>query len=160
MKDTTLLKIPILDTVFKGLEEAFVGAEQNSHDFVWKEISTILKDERERGINKSCMINIIKNGKQESESVRLKEISLENVSRYPKWIPDNMDSSEIRYLEHKFTETEMKFLTMATSYNVFRHQKFGESLKQENQRILDHMIYKNAKPELIEDAKAESKKTM
>ena len=49
---------------------------------------------------------------------------------------------------------------MAASFNVFRNQKFGESLKQENQMILDDMIYKNAKPELIEDAKEESKKTM
>ena len=43
MKDTTLLITPILDTVFKGIEEAFVGEEQKSHDFVWKDISTHLK---------------------------------------------------------------------------------------------------------------------
>ena len=54
----------------------------------------------------------------------------------------------------------MKFLKMAASFNVFRHQKFGESINQENQRILDEMISKNAKPELIEDAKAQSKRTM
>lgn len=160
MKDTTLLKIPILDTVFKGLEEAFVGEEQNSHDFVWKEISTLLKDARAGKITKSCMINIIKNGKQESESVRLKEISLQFVPSNPKWIPENMDSTEVKYLEHKFTETELDFLRLAASFNVFRHQKFGESLKQENQRMVDDMISKNAKPELIEDAKAQSKKTM
>jgi hypothetical protein len=97
---------------------------------VWKEISTLLKDARAGEVTKSCMVNIIKNEKQ--ESVRLKEISLENVSSNPKWIPENMDSAEVRYLEHRFTETEMKFLKMAASFSVFRHQKFGESLKQEN----------------------------
>ena len=65
MKDTTLLKIPILDTVFKGFEESFVGEEQNSHDFVSKVISTVLKDVRGGEGTKSCMINIMKNGKQE-----------------------------------------------------------------------------------------------
>ena len=130
MKDTTLLKIPILDTDFKGLEEAFIGEEQNSHDLGWKEISTVLKTARAGEITKSCMINIIKNGKQESETVRLKEISLENISSNPKWIPENIDSTEVRYLEHKFTETEMKYLKLAASFNVFSHQKFGESLKQ------------------------------
>ena len=64
MKDTTLLKIPILDTVFKGFEEAFVGEEQNPHIFVWKELSTVLKDASAGQVTKSCMINIIKNGKQ------------------------------------------------------------------------------------------------
>ena len=108
MKDTTLLKIPILHTVFKGPEEAFVGEEQNSHDFVMKEISTLLKDARAGEITKSCMINIIQNEKQESEAVRLKEISLDNEPSNPKWIPENVDSTEVRYLEHKFTETEMK----------------------------------------------------
>ena len=60
-----------------------------------------------------------------------------------------MDSSEVRHLEHKFTETEMKFLKMAASFSGVRHQDFGESLNQENQRIRDDMISKNAIPELI-----------
>ena len=85
---------------------------------------------------------------------------MENVAINQQWIPDNRDSSEITYGEHEVTETEMKFLKLAASFNVFRHQKFGESLKQENQRVLDDMTSKNAKPELIEDAKAQSKKTM
>ena len=54
----------------------------------------------------------------------------------------------------------MNFLKMAEPFNVFRHQKFWESLKQENQRILHDMISKNATPELIEDAKDQPKKTM
>ena len=48
---------------------------------------------------------------------------------------------------------------MAESFNVVRYQQFGKPIKRENQRILDDMIYKNSKPELIEDAKAECKKT-
>ena len=44
--------------------------------------------------------------------------------------------------------------------NVLRNQKFGGSLKQESQRVLDDMISKNAKPALIEDTKAQSKRTM
>ena len=61
MKDTTFLKIPIFDTVFNGLEQAFVGEAHKSHHFVWKEISTVFKDARAGEITKSCMINIIKN---------------------------------------------------------------------------------------------------
>ena len=117
--------------MFTGLEEALIRAEQKAHDFVWKLLSTVLKDGRSVKNTKYCMIKVINIGKEESASVRLKEISLENVSSNPKWIPDNMDSSEIRYLEHKFTETEMNFLKLAASFNVFRHKKFGDSLKQE-----------------------------
>ena len=57
-----------------GFEMAFEGEEENSDYFVWNEISTLLKDARAGKITKSCMINISKNGNQESESVRLKEI--------------------------------------------------------------------------------------
>lgn len=160
MKETTLIKIPILDTIFKGLEEAFIGEESNYHDFVWKQISTVLRDARAGELTKSCSVSVIKNGKQESETVRLKEVKLENIPSNPKWIPENMDASEVKYLEHKFTETEMKFLKLGASFSILRHSKFSESLRNENQIGINKMISNNAQPQQIEDAKAESKTTM
>ena len=67
MQNTTVLTIASIARVFKGLEEGFVGEKPNTDAFVWKEISTVLKDARAGEITKSCMSNIIKNGKQESE---------------------------------------------------------------------------------------------
>ena len=54
----------------------------------------------------------------------------------------------------------MKFFKMAASFNVFRHQKYSNSLNQENQRILNDMITKNTKAELCKETKAQSERTI
>jgi len=149
-----IIRIPMVDTIFEELDDAFIGEKETAHDFVWRLIRDLCKDAKMGKLNKVCSVNVIKNGKPEQESVKLKEVNLEELSSNPDWIPKNIDKDDVKYFEHKVTDKTWEYLHLFSSFTLLRHKKYGESLEAENNRKLADMEKDpNMKKELLEDAR-------
>ena len=134
-----LLKIPFDKEFLSELEDAFIDKDETASDFVWKEIRKLCKDAKLGKLNKTCVVNILQNGKQISETVKLKDITLEEIASDPKWIPNLHEKQDIAHYEHSVTDTTMKYLKLFASFSVLRQQKWSESVMQENDKMLQRM---------------------
>lgn len=149
-----IIKIPMVDTIYEELDDAFIDEKETSHDFVWRLIRDLCKDAKMGKLNKICSVNVLKDGKPQQESVKLKEIELEELPSNPDWIPKNIDKDDVKYFEHKVTDKTWEYLNLFSSFTILRHQKYGESLEIENNKKLAKMEQDpNIKKELLEDAR-------
>jgi len=149
-----ILKIPMPDSVFDELEEAFMDNEkQTSHDFVWGLIRGLCRDAKLGKLNKTCTVNTITNGIPGQDQVKLRGFELEQAESNSEWIPKNLEKDEIKYFEHKVTDKTMEYLTLFCSFAILRHTKYTDSLEEDNERKLAKMIESKATEAQIQDAK-------
>jgi len=153
MEQHEILRIPMTDSIFDELDEAYVGEKETAHDFVWGLVRHLCKDAKLGKLNKICQINSIKDGVPFVESVKLKGMTLEELPSNPDWIPQNMELEDIKYFEHSISDKTLKYLKVYGSFTKLRHDKYGTALEIDNERKLETLEKGNAKPELIEDAK-------
>lgn len=146
MEEHQIIKIPMPDTIFDELDDAFIDdAKQTSHDFVWSLIRSLCRDAKLGKLNKTCTVNVIKDGLQEQEHIKLRGFELESVPLDSNWIPKNMEKDEIKYFEHKVTDKTMEYLTLYCSFAVLRHTKYSDSIEADNDRRIAELEAKNDK---------------
>ena len=135
-----ILKIPMPDSIFDELDDAFVDDEkQTSHDFVWQLVRSLCRDAKLGKLNKTCTVNIIKDGVPTQDHVKLRGFELVELSKNPEWLPPNMDSDEIKYFEHKITDKTSEYLDLYCSFAYLRHVKYSDSIEEDNNRKLAEM---------------------
>jgi hypothetical protein len=156
---STVLKIPMSKDFLDELEDAFIDKDESSHDFVWKEIRRLCKDAKLGKLNKSCVVSIIKNGQQIQDTVKLREVTLVDVESDPKWIPNSLEQDDVGYFEHSVTDKTLKYLKLYASYSILRHQKYAQSVTEENAKLIQKMQEANTKQSIIDDARETHKKT-
>lgn len=156
---TNIVKIPMLDTMFDELDDAFIDEKEDAHQFVWGKIRELCRDAKLGKLNKTCTTNIIKDGVQEQEHVKLKGLKLENLPYNSEWIPPNMDKEDIKYFEHKITDKTKEYLELFARFEYLRHSKYEESVILENQNKLDQMIEAKTNEKVLEDAKKNFEKS-
>ena len=149
-----IIRIPMVDSIYEELDDAFIGEKETAHDFVWRLIRELCKDAKMGKLNKVCSVNVLKDGKPQQDTVKLKEVNLEEITSNPDWIPKNIDKDDVKYFEHKVTDKTWEYLKLFSSFTLLRHKKYGESLEAENDRKLaDLEKNANMKKEQIEDAR-------
>lgn len=150
---STILKIPMVDSFYDELDDAFIDQKETAHDFIWKQIRTLCRDAKMGKLNKSCVVNIYKDGMPVQDTIKLRGLELEELPNDPEWIPKNMEKDEIKYFEHQVTDKTLEYLKLFASFSVLRHRKFGESIITENESKLAEMIKNKANEKMIQDAK-------
>ena len=148
-----LVKIPMPDSIFDELDDAFVGEKESAQDFVWGLIRNLCKDAKLGKLNKVCTVNAIKDGVQVQEQIKLKGFELDIVPSDPYWIPQNIDKEDIKYFEHKVTDKTMEYLRLYASFAVLRHKKYADSIEAENNKKLDKMMVDKVDPKITDEAK-------
>ncbi len=151
--DHTILKIPFDKEFLSELEDAFIDKDETASDFVWREIRKLCKDAKLGKLNKTCVVNILQNGKQISETLKLKDITLEEATSDPEWIPPLHEKENIAFYEHSITDKTLEYLKLFGSFTILRHQKWSESVVKENERTLEEMKNNSdTKQHVIDDA--------
>lgn len=154
MEEHHILKIPMTDTIFDELDDAYIDEKQTAHDFVWGLIRHLCKDAKLGTLNKVCQINIIKDGAASTDSVKLKGLTLDEIPSNSNWIPRNMELEDIKYFEHSISDKTLKYLKVYASFTNLRHVRYAESLDEDNARKIQNMENEKTSPELIAEAKS------
>ncbi len=148
-----ILRIPFDKEFLSELEDAFIGKDEDASDFIWREIRRLCKDAKIGKLNKVCVVNILQDGKQISETLKLKDVTLEETTSDPEWIPNLHEKEDVTHYEHSITETTMNYLKLFGSFTILRHEKWAKSIIKENDKMLQRMR-KDPKTEqtVIDDA--------
>ena len=51
---STILKVPMLDTFFEELDDAFIDEDGSAHDFIWGELKKLCRDAKMGKLQKRC----------------------------------------------------------------------------------------------------------
>lgn len=153
MSDHEIVRVPLTDLIFEELDDTFVGEKETSHDFVWGLLRKLASDGKMGKLNKSCTINIVKDGQQIQDMVKLRGLELEELPSNPNWIAKNMEKDEVKYFEHKVTDKSWEYLKLFASFALLRFDKLGESINDENAKAIEKMVKNKKSSDDIEEAK-------
>ena len=134
------LRIPLPIDVHDELEDAFIDQKEDSHTFIWQQIRGLCRDAKMGKLNKACIFQKLnKAGGFDRDSVKLKEVTLEELPSNPDWVPLKMEADEVSYFEHKITEKTLKYLMLFSSFSLLRYDKLEESIKKLDEENLAEM---------------------
>lgn len=150
----------MLDTFHEELDDAFIDEKIDAHDFIWGELKRLCKDAKMGKLQKSCVVNTIKDGQQIQDTVKLRGLELVDVPSDPNWKPDSMEASEIKYFEHSMTDKTMEYLKLYCSFAVLRHDKYAESMEEDQKKKIAELMLKKADQKIVDDAKQTLEKTI
>lgn len=152
------INIPMTDTFYDELEDSFVDNDKmTSHQFVFSILRNVCKDAKAGKLNKSCSINVMKDGKMAQDMVRLKDV---NLSMYtllsdPAWKPKELKEEadgEVKFWEHKVTDKTFEYLTLYGQMTKIRYDRHNESFdKHEAAKMAE--IHKRCDESASEDEK-------
>lgn len=146
---STILKIPVLDTFYEELDDAFIDQKESIHDFIYGELKKLCRDAKMGKLNKSCIVNMIKNSQNAQETVYLKGLTLEEIPSNPDWIPTNMEKDDIKYFKHNVTEKTLEYLKLFGKFTLLRHNKYGESIIANHELHMLKIRSENKDPKTI-----------
>lgn len=156
-----ILRIPMPDSVFDELEESYMDNDkETSHDFVWGLIRKLCKDARLGRLNKTCTVNVLKDGKPIQDQIRLRGFELPQAETNSDWLPPKLEKDEVKYFEHKVTEKTMEYLRLFCSFAMLRHTKYADSLEEDGIAKLAKMKQDGTSDKEIESAKVDMDKNM
>ena len=149
-----IIRIPMPDSIFDELDDIYIENEkETSHDFVWGLVRSLCKDAKLGKLNKTCTVNVIKDGQAAQDQVKLRGFELPVAESYSDWLPQKLDRDEIKYFEHKVTDKTMEYLRLFCSFAKLRHTKYADSLSEDNERKLAKLVESNTSEKAITDAK-------
>ena len=150
---SNILRIPMPDSIYDELDDAFVGEKETPQLFIWEQIRALCRDAKIGRLNKNCTVNVIKDGVPATDNVKLRGFELPEASHDPTWLPPNMEQEDVKYYEHKVTDKTIEYLRLFCSFALLRHNKYADSIEEDNKKKLQKMIDGKAKQEQIDDAK-------
>lgn len=146
MEEHTIIRIPMPDSIYEELDDAFVDDPKiTAHDYVWLQIRSLCKDAKLGKLNKTCTVNVIKDGIQTQDHVKLRGLELPTPPHDAKWMPKNMEKNEVKYFEHKVTDKTYEYLKLYCSFTVLRHTKYADSIEDDNNRKIAELEAKKDK---------------
>lgn len=146
MEEHTIIKIPMPDSIFDELDDAFVDDPKiTAHDFVWLQVRALCKDAKLGKLNKTCNVNVMKDGMQAQEQIKLRGYKLPEAPSDAKWIPPNMEKDEVKYFEHKVTDKTFEYLKLYCSFAILRHTEYADSIEEDNNRKIAELEAKKDK---------------
>lgn len=157
---SNILRIPMPDSIYDELDDAFIDEKDTAQKFIWEQIRALCRDAKVGKLNKVCTVNVIKDGVPATENLKLREFELAQVSHDPSWLPPDMDATEVKYYEHKITDKTLEYLRMYCSFTLLRHNKYADSIEEDNTKRLKKIIETKPEQKLIEDAKENFAKTV
>ena len=150
---STKLQIPMLDTFYEELDDAFIDEKQTAHEFIWEQLRGLCRDAKMGKLQKSCVVNVMKNGQPTQEVIKLRGLELKELASDPSWKPDKVEADEIKFFEHSVTDKTLKYLQLFASFSLLRHEKYGESIVNENKEKLAKLMLDKADQKIIDDAR-------
>jgi len=135
------LSIPLTDTFFDEVEDAFIDKPQTAQEFIFSMVKSMCKDAKAGKLNKTCSINIIENGQVKQEFAKLSEVNLADftLESDPNWLPKDLDAKGVRKWEHKVTDKTMEYVRMYCQFVGLRFKRYNESIKKEGQARIDKL---------------------
>lgn len=131
----TTLKIPLTDTFFDEVEDAFIDKPITAQKFIFGLIKTMCKDAKAGKLNRTCSVNLIKEGQVVQEFVKLKDVNLEDYTLQsdPNWLPKDGEKEHTRYWEHMVTDKTMEYISMYCQYVGLRFERYNASVEKEGE---------------------------
>ncbi len=135
------LKIPLTDTFYDEVEDAFIDKPIDAQKFIFDLIKGMCKDAKAGKLNRSCSVNIIENGQIKQEFVKLKDFNLADFSLEsdPNWLPKDLDKQNARNWEHKVTDKTMEYVRMYCQFVGLRFKKYNESVNKGSQERVEKL---------------------
>ena len=135
------LKIPLTDTFFDEVEDAFIDKPIDAQRFIFDLVKGMCKDAKAGKLNRSCSVNIIENGQIKQEFVKLTDVNLADftLESDPNWLPKDLEKQHSRNWEHKVTDKTMEYVRMYCQFVGLRFQKYNESTTAEAQKRIDKL---------------------
>ena len=135
------LNIPLTDTFYDEVEDAFIDKPITAQRFIFDLVKTMCKDAKAGKLNRSCSVNVIENGQIKQEFVKLSEVKLEDYSLQsdPNWLPKDLDKAHTRNWEHKVTDKTMEYVKMYCQFVGLRFSKYNESTQNAFQERIDKL---------------------
>ena len=129
------ITIPLTDTFFDEVEDAFIDKPQTAQEFIFGMIKGMCKDAKAGKLNRTCSVNIIENGQVKQEFAKLNEINLAEftLESDPNWLPKDLDKTSVRKWEHKVTDKTMEYIRMYCQFVGLRFKRYNESILKEAQ---------------------------
>lgn len=150
---STTIRIPMSDLFYEELEDAFIDEKETADDFIWHELRALCKDAKLGKLKKSCTINVLKDGVQQQEIIKIRGLELVEFESNTSWIPKNLELDEVKYFEHQVTDNTLKYLMLFASFTELRHRKYIDSLIQHNENLYTEMCKKNKNPNVLSEAR-------
>lgn len=131
----TTLKIPLTDTFYEEVEDAFIDKPITAQKFIFGLIKGMCKDAKAGKLNRTCSVNLIKKGQVVQEFVKLKDVKLEDytLKSDPKWLPKDAEIEHTRYWEHMVTDKTMEYIVMYCQYVGLRFERYNESVEKDGE---------------------------
>jgi len=150
----TTLKIPLTDTFFEEVEDAFIDKPITAQKFIFGLIKTMCKDAKAGKLNRTCSVNLIKKGQVVQEFVKLKDVNLADytLKSDPNWLPKDAEKEHTRYWEHMVTDKTMEYISMYCQYVGLRFVKYNESVEIEGKERIAKLEEELKRP--LPDVKA------
>jgi len=124
------LKIPLTNEFYDELEDAFIDKPVSVQKFIFGLIKGMCKDAKAGKLNKSCSVNLIKDGQVQQDFVKLKDVNLAEFTlpANPDWLPKDLEKQDARSWEHQITDKTMEYLSMYCQFVGLRFAKYNESV--------------------------------
>ncbi len=150
----TTLKIPLTDTFFDEVEDAFIDKPITAQKFIFGLIKTMCKDAKAGKLNRTCSVNLIKEGQVVQEFVMLKDVNLEDYTLQsdPNWLPKDGEKEHTRYWEHMVTDKTMEYISMYCQYVGLRFERYNASVEKEGKERIAKLEEELKRP--LPDVKA------
>jgi len=126
------LRIPLTNDFYEELEDAFIDKPITVQKFVFGLIKGMCKDAKAGKLNKSCSINVIKNGSVQQDFVKLKDVNLADYTLPvdPEWLPKDLEKQDARNWEHQITDKTMEYLNLYCQFVGLRFQSYNDSVEK------------------------------
>jgi len=125
------LRIPLTNEFYDELEDAFIDKPVSVQKFIFGLIKGMCKDAKAGKLNKSCSVNLIKNGQVQQDFVKLKDVNLADFTlpKNPDWLPKDLEKQDARTWEHQITDKTMEYLSMYCQFVGLRFKKYNDSVE-------------------------------
>jgi len=125
------LKIPLTSEFYDELEDAFIDKPVSVQKFIFDLIKGMCKDAKAGKLNKSCSVNLIKNGQVQQDFIKLKDVNLADFTlpKNPDWLPKDLEKQDARSWEHQITDKTMEYLSMYCQFVGLRFKKYNDSVE-------------------------------
>lgn len=132
MSDHKIIKIPLSSEFYQELDDAFIDRPESMEKFIFTTIKKIVKDAKTGKLAKKLAIQTLEKGQLKNDSVKLKDIKLSEYSLVndSKWLPEDVESSEVKYIDYKVTDKTHEYLVLYFQMLMYRYEVYNESTRK------------------------------
>jgi len=126
-----VIKIPLSTEFYQELDDSFIDREESLEKFIFTTIKKIVKDAKTGKLAKKLGIQTLEKGQLKNDTVKLKDINLSeySLSSNPTWLPEDVEASEVKYIDYKVTDKTHEYLVLYFQMLMYRIEVYNKSTR-------------------------------